>query len=75
MALLKIMVNFSARKVITTSEHRGSREFASLINKGYREVATCRAVSNSEVEAFVTSEYFDPADKYQKPNNDETIQA
>jgi hypothetical protein len=72
MITTKVLVDFKKRKAITTEDHRGSAAYEDLIKKGYTEVAVVKSkitfpiLPGGEpfVDSYVTSEFFDPKDKY-----------
>ena len=71
MVTTKILVNFAKKKVATTTNHRGSKEYQYLIEKGYVEVAIVKSSIimtslNPHAVTFVSDEYFNPKDKYPK---------
>jgi hypothetical protein len=62
------MVNFSDKKIIHTGSHVGSKEYETLVMRGYTRVGVFKA-STANVPIFWDAEYFEPRDKYlhQKP--------
>jgi len=56
----KIMVNFSARKIIHCKAAVGSKEYDRLLEKGYENVGTMKG----EGRFFWNDGYFDPRAKY-----------
>jgi hypothetical protein len=75
--VFKILVNFETRKVGYTEEHRGSRMYITLKNKGFVEVGSFKMeeelktgihskyTAYKEPKVFIEPEYFDPNDKYE----------
>lgn len=59
----KIMVNFTNRKIIHTTENVGSPAYQELLRRGYLNVGNCKT-GKEDTQFFWDSRYFDPRDKY-----------
>lgn len=73
----KILVQFRSEKVISTTAHRGSKEYKGLIDLGYREVCTIKPDPKTyfdardtefevSVEVYINDDFFNPKHKYTK---------
>lgn len=60
----KILVNWTTQKVIHCFDHRGSKEFRALQEKGYTEVGTIKTHDEPNTKFFWEPDHFDPAAKY-----------
>ena len=81
MAVIKIMINWEERKIIHTTEHRGSADYNHLKNTfGYEEVGSIKTSDFEEgltpsnkgwiipqPKVFWEPNFFDPEVKYFKP--------
>jgi hypothetical protein len=63
------MVNFSDRKVIHTTVQVGSKEYESLVLRGYVKVGVLKVARTEFIPLFWDAEYFEPRAKYIHQNN------
>lgn len=62
MAKIKIMVNWSERRIVHCQKPVGSPEYSRLVNSNYVEVGEIKV--HEELPIFWRSEYFNAPDKY-----------
>lgn len=58
----KILVNFKTQNIIHCSEHRGSNDYAHLLDQGYKEVGAIK--TKDEPKIYWHALYFEPSAKY-----------